>query len=452
MERKDDVVRLLSPPEPEAEAEEVETAEEVEPEEDEVESAEEVESESDDSDESAPGWDAITQAFDKLYPGQDNPLHFGTLIKYAFGGNDPLDGISVYDGGEFWHYVTYGFTDLYEKENDNPDYSGFGFELTLKLKKTPMVTEDEMKSMCGVLQGLARYVFSSGSVFSPNEYIFTGQTEGMDIEQKSKLTGFVTTLDEVGEIDTPHGKMRFIQLIGATYDELKSTYEKKFTSTQLVEMVLKSTGGLTDLERASLIDYVTEEELHEKYNVVETPDDEDSSDLESNERLNELYNEIANQISSMIPVKWNTAYLLGQIEGPNRISQCTSLYYVEADSGNIVDYNSLAENLTDFVKNYSPEADKLRKSVLGIHKCYEDMGHDLWEDLSLKLEINEDDEFDLCVKFYYDSMNENDGGLGVRSVVWANKTFGYEPADQHSQQMLEQYSEHNTAFQGWEET
>jgi hypothetical protein len=39
-------------------------------------------------------------------------------------------------------------------------------------------------------------------------------------------------------------------------------------------MVLKSTGGLTDLERESLIDCVTEEELHEKYDVVETSDDE----------------------------------------------------------------------------------------------------------------------------------------------------------------------------------
>jgi hypothetical protein len=121
-----------------------------------------------------------------------------------------------------------------------------------------MVNEDEMKSICGVLQGLARYVFSKGAVFSPNEYIFTGQTEGMDIEQKSKLTGFVTTLDELGAIDTPHGEMRFVQLIGATYDELKSVYDKKHTSKQLVEMVLEATGGLTDLERESLVD-ATEE-------------------------------------------------------------------------------------------------------------------------------------------------------------------------------------------------
>ena len=32
------------------------------------------------------GWDAITEAFEKLYPGQDNPLHFGILIPWQLGG------------------------------------------------------------------------------------------------------------------------------------------------------------------------------------------------------------------------------------------------------------------------------------------------------------------------------------------------------------------------------
>ena len=28
------------------------------------------------------GWDAITAAFDKMYPGQENPRHFGCLIPW----------------------------------------------------------------------------------------------------------------------------------------------------------------------------------------------------------------------------------------------------------------------------------------------------------------------------------------------------------------------------------
>ncbi len=49
----------------------------------------------------APGWDAITECFEKIYPGQENPIHYAPVIKWMFGGNEPLDGISVYDGGKY---------------------------------------------------------------------------------------------------------------------------------------------------------------------------------------------------------------------------------------------------------------------------------------------------------------------------------------------------------------
>ncbi|CAH0435449.1 MULTISPECIES: suppressor of fused domain protein [Clostridium] len=47
----------------------------------------------------------------------------------------PLDGISIYDAGEYYHFVTYGLSELYEKECEDKEYSGYGFEFTLKLKK-----------------------------------------------------------------------------------------------------------------------------------------------------------------------------------------------------------------------------------------------------------------------------------------------------------------------------
>ena len=73
------------------------------------------------------GWDAITNEFSRIYPGQDDPKHYGTLIKWAFGGNAPLDGISIYDGGDYWHFVSYGLTELYDKECEDKDVSGYGF-------------------------------------------------------------------------------------------------------------------------------------------------------------------------------------------------------------------------------------------------------------------------------------------------------------------------------------
>ncbi len=58
------------------------------------------------------GWGAIDEAFLRVYPGQEERKHFGTLIPWRLGGPDPLDGISVYDGGDCWHFVTYGLWGL----------------------------------------------------------------------------------------------------------------------------------------------------------------------------------------------------------------------------------------------------------------------------------------------------------------------------------------------------
>ena len=81
----------------------------------------------------AVGWDAITDACEKIYPDQKEPKHYGTLVSWKLGGNDPLDGISIYDGGDCWHFVTYGLSEIYEKETDNKDVSGYGMEFTFKL-------------------------------------------------------------------------------------------------------------------------------------------------------------------------------------------------------------------------------------------------------------------------------------------------------------------------------
>ena len=197
------------------------------------------------------GWEAITEAFEKLYPGQENPLHYGTLISWQLGGNDPLRGISVYDGGEYFHFVSYGLSELYEKESEDPEWSGYGFEFTLKLKKAGLEDEDaEIKTICGIFQTLARLTFQNGEIFQPNEYIYPGLTTGMDNRQQSALTGFITALDEAGEIVTPNGKVQFVKLIGATDAELKALYNKEITVLEIAE---KIGSDMTDYTRASVL-------------------------------------------------------------------------------------------------------------------------------------------------------------------------------------------------------
>ncbi|MDC7219293.1 MAG: suppressor of fused domain protein [Spirochaetales bacterium] len=179
--------------------------------------------------ESPLGWDAITNEFIRIYPGQDNPKHYGTLISWEFGGNDPLQGISIYEDKDSFHFVTFGLSELYEKHSENKDISGYGMELTFRLKKGCYENEeDEIKCICGILQSIARITFTKGEIFKPFEYIYSGQKSGVDSEQKSDITGFITIPDvKANPLSTVNGGLSFVQLIGVKDTELQQVLNKE---------------------------------------------------------------------------------------------------------------------------------------------------------------------------------------------------------------------------------
>lgn len=92
------------------------------------------------------------------------------------GGDSPLDGISIYGGGAYWHFVTYGLSELYEKESEDEEISGYGMEFTFKLRKENYADEEaELQCVCGILQSIARITFTQGEVFNAYEYVYTGR-------------------------------------------------------------------------------------------------------------------------------------------------------------------------------------------------------------------------------------------------------------------------------------
>ena len=198
------------------------------------------------------GWDAITNLCDKIYPNQENPKHYGTLISWKLGGNDPLKGISIYDSGDYWHFITYGLSELYEKESAIKDVSGYGMELTFKLKKDNYENEEnEIKCICDILQSIARITFTKGEVFNSYEYLYTGQTEGIDYNRKSNITGFITVPDDkFHEINTQNGKVNFVEFIGVTDNELKAIQKKRITVNELYK---KIGSDVTSYNRNSVI-------------------------------------------------------------------------------------------------------------------------------------------------------------------------------------------------------
>jgi hypothetical protein len=204
-------------------------------------------------DDSTPGWDAISEACQRIYPGQE-PKHYGTIIKWVLGGNDPLDGISTYkaDGPPpHWHFVSYGLTELYDKTSENHETSGWGFELTFRLCRTARESQPPVWAM-SFLQNLARYVFQTGNAFGPNHHLDLNGPIALE-QPETEIRAIAFTEDpELKTIDTPHGKVQFLQIVGLTADELHAT--QCWDTGKFLE-VMRATNPLliTDLDRESIL-------------------------------------------------------------------------------------------------------------------------------------------------------------------------------------------------------
>lgn len=168
------------------------------------------------------GIDAIDSKCKELY-GEQKGFHFGVKVPFVAGGPDPLDQVSVYEsnsgGISHWHYISYGLTELYEKECDYEDESGFGFELTFRLEKEG--EEQPPVWPISLMQNLARYVFRTGNVFRQNEHMDANGPICVGSDTKLVALGFDID-SELGSMDTPYGYMEFIQIVPLTREEFDS--------------------------------------------------------------------------------------------------------------------------------------------------------------------------------------------------------------------------------------
>ena len=203
---------------------------------------------------SAPGWKAIDRRLREVY-GDQKPSHWGTIIKAMIGGPDPIDGISAYqcrDGGvDHLHFCTYGFSSLYyDEESVGGEFSKFGFEMTFRLA-SDLPPVEQPNWVLNLIQNLGRYVFKSGRWFEPLHWIAANGP--ICLGQATDLVGLVFVIDPVlGSIDTPHGKVDFLQAVGITSRELADIQSKHRTVEQIVDELQKQNPLLiTDLSRTS---------------------------------------------------------------------------------------------------------------------------------------------------------------------------------------------------------
>ncbi len=200
----------------------------------------------------SPGWQAIDDAFEKLYPGQ-NPDHFGTVMtsRAIFGGDEYLDGFSIYNSPKgYKHLVTYGMTVLYGDEDAfGGEWNGWGYEMTIKLKE-----KDSESCMWAIdmMSNLARYTYKTERFFETNQYV-KGSGTSLHIGTDSLITALLLVNDTEAEPQTSvYGKTEFIQLVGITEAELGAIMEDKNNIPELIER-MKADGNVdlvTDMKRS----------------------------------------------------------------------------------------------------------------------------------------------------------------------------------------------------------
>ena len=122
---------------------------------------------------------------------------------------NPLEAVRTYDGGTFWHYVSFGLSDLYRKESAD-EWSGFGYELTFRVGKAageenpPLWPVGVMVSLASARYTAADYV--SGDTVRPGP---------LDGRPGCKLTALLIFEDPA--FQGPRDAVRqavFLQLVG----------------------------------------------------------------------------------------------------------------------------------------------------------------------------------------------------------------------------------------------
>lgn len=200
--------------------------------------------------EDAVGWLEIDKVVEGIY-GDQKPRHYAPPVHYMLGGEDPLDGVSIYDSQKDMfhrHLVSYGMSELYyNEEAAGGEFSKWGFEFTFRLK--PFAEDgDDPTWVVNLMNNLARYVIKSGKWFEEYHVIPANGPIRLNSTAEINIVGVAFVSDpELGKIQTPHGEVSFLQMVGLTanemnritsassaYDEVKKVLDEMKTTNPLM--------------------------------------------------------------------------------------------------------------------------------------------------------------------------------------------------------------------------
>lgn len=157
-----------------------------------------------------PGRDAIDRALSQLYP-TERDHRFGILPEPGEK-EAPLVEVVAFRATEpvpHWHYVTYGLSELGEKQSEDSDRSGFGVEYTLRLVDD---AEQPPPWPINLLRYIATLVISTREPPDPNHSM--DLPEGLLKGVSPGVEGLAFLADpDLGEIGTPNGHLTFVNVL-----------------------------------------------------------------------------------------------------------------------------------------------------------------------------------------------------------------------------------------------
>jgi hypothetical protein len=143
-------------------------------------------------------------------------------------------------------------SELYEKESEVAEISGWGFEFTLRVARR--AGEEQAPAWAAnLLQNLGRYVFTSGNHFAAGHHMTLNGPINLE-DENTLIRHIAFCLDpELGSIDTPNGELTFLQIVGLTdaeYEAAQAWNTEKLLDTLRDRLPLL----VTDTARQSLLD------------------------------------------------------------------------------------------------------------------------------------------------------------------------------------------------------
>ena len=178
---------------------------------------------------------SIEKRLKQIY-GDLEPRFYSPQVMSFQGGEEPLDGVAVYDVNGYHHLVSYGMSHLYySEESVGADFSKWGFEFSFRVKPVKDDNGEDPFWVIQLMNNLGRFVNETKVWF--DEYQFLPLGGPIRAESETDIVGVAFVMDDdLREIDTPHGKVVFMQIIGLNTAQLKRL-EENSTKDEIMAVV-----------------------------------------------------------------------------------------------------------------------------------------------------------------------------------------------------------------------